>query len=155
MTLHTTTTFKLIAYPSGSFNSIPDAVISNALAVAESEILAACRPYHTLPLATGSYGQSSELALLYDAQATMTSYRLMSYLGFKPNADEAGDTVLRNQYLEIKGEGGLLDKLSQGKLILPMQADATPTVSERRPKVYGNVGRSTRTVDSETGKEYV
>ncbi len=154
MTFHSVSSFKLVAYPSGSYNSIPDAVITNALNVAESEILAACRPFHTLPLATGSYGQSSELAMLYDAQVTIASYRLQTYTGFKPNADEQGDSVLRNQYLEVKGEGGLLDKISQGKLILPMESDATPTVQEKRPRVYGNTGRTIRNTD-DSGKEYV
>lgn len=156
MALHTINTFKLHAFPSGSFNHLSNDVITAALATAESKILAACRPFHTLPLNTGSYDHNSpELAVLYDAQVKIASYNLMPYIGMKPNSDEVGDVILRNQYLEIVGVDGLLDKLSQGKFILPMDADATPTVQEKRPKMFGNTARTTRVVNPSTGKEYI
>jgi hypothetical protein len=154
MSYNSISNFKLYAYPSGSYNDIPNDTIQFQLNVAASEIDAALRPFHTLPLNTSTYNSGSELALIYNAEIIIASYKLMSYIGFKPNADETVDTVLRNQYLEIKGLDGLLDKLSQGKLILPMDSDATPTTQEKRPRMYGNPARSTRLVGPD-GTEYI
>jgi hypothetical protein len=157
MTFHSVASFKITAYPSGSYNNVPDAVISQYLVEAESLILAACRVFHTLPLATGSYGLASpELAVLYNAQTTITSFQLQPYIGTHPTAGTQTDTILYNRYLEIMAEGGLLDRLSKGKLILPMEADATPKVSEKRMKSFGIaiVDRSNMYID-DNGNEFV
>lgn len=151
---HSVSTFRVIAFPSGSFSDVPDAVISNELAVAESEILAALRPFHSLPINTGSYGQTSELAVLYNAQATMVSFRVMMFTGFKPSLAGSADDVLQARYLEIVGEGGLLDKISRGKYLLPIEADATPTVREKRSRMFGSPSRGTTITDA-NGKQYI
>jgi phage gp36-like protein len=152
MSYNTVTTFKLHAFPSGSFNSIPDVVIENALSVACSEIDSALRKHHTLPMNTGSY--SSELALLYYAERTIATYRMMLWRGFKPNIENTADVVLMNQYNEVVGEGGILDKIRNGQMIFPQESDATPTVSENRPKMYGNPGRTIHYID-ENDEEWV
>jgi phage gp36-like protein len=152
---HSVSSFLLVAFPSGSFNSIPTAVIQNALDVAESKILTYCRHKHSLPFDTGSYGQSSELAILYDAQVTMAAYNLMDFRGSKPNVNGALDEVLEKRYDEITHpEIGLLAQIAQGRILLPGSSDSTPTTTEGRMKSYGSEGRTTRYY-SDDGKEYI
>jgi hypothetical protein len=154
MSYLTPSDFKLRAFPSGSFNNISDSIIQAELDVAASEINAALRPFHTLPLNTGSYNSSSDLALIYNAEATITSYRLLMFRGFRPNINGTSDEVLQARYLEIVAESGILDKLSKGKLLLPGAADSTPNVREKRARQYGSQGRSYKITDS-NGREYI
>lgn len=155
MSYNTPTEFRLFAVPSGSLNNTSDAVIQRFLDVAASEINAALIPHHTLPLNTGSYGSSSDLAVIYDAEITIASYRLLQYRGMKPNTDGTNDQVLERRYNEITNpEFGLLTRLSRGEYLLFKEADATPTVHEGRVKSYGRASRTTRYY-SEDGTEYV
>jgi len=150
---NTTATFLLSAFPSGSYNGISTAVIQQQLDVAASEINAALRPFHTLPMATGS--SDSDLQVIYNAEVTIVSYRLMSYRGFKPDVNGTQDEHLHQRYLEIVGEGGLLDKLSRGKILLARAADATPTVREKRSKMYGTPNGRSQTIVDSNGNEYI
>jgi hypothetical protein len=153
MSYNTVLEFKARAFPSGSFNGLVDSVIQTQLDVAASEIDSALRAHHSLPMNTGSY--SSELASIYEAEAVMTSYRLMMHVGFKPNIDGSQDNPLETRYLEITSpDNGWLMKLSTGKIIFPGASDATPSVKERRSKMFGKSGRTTRQYTSD-GKEYI
>ena len=156
MSYNSVANFKLHAFPSGSFNGIPDTQIQHALDVAASELNAALRPHHTLPLATGSYGSGSDLELIYAAEINIAAYRLMQFRGLKPNVDGTNDQVLYQRYLEVMDpQNGLLAKLSSGRILLPMDSDATPTYNEKRSRLYGNPGRSIRIIDEESGVEYI
>lgn len=154
MSYNTVAEFKLNAFPSGSFNSFPESVVQTELDVASSMINAALQPFHSLPMNTGSYGASSDLAVIYDAERTIATYNLHRYRGLKPSVAGTQDEILKEKYLEVVGEGGLLDRLSRGKFLLPGASDSTPNVREKRTRMFGKPGRVYRIVDSD-GKEYI
>lgn len=154
MSYNTVSEFKLFAFPSGSYNSIPTTVIQHYLDEAASEIDASLAKHHSLPMNTGSYGHSSRLAMLYNAERIITSYNLLCWKGFKPNVNSDQDVVLVNAYNGIVGEGGLLSKLLSGEIILPNDSDATPSTSENVPKIIGKPITLTKYLDDD-GKEFI
>jgi len=136
MSYNTIATFKIRAHPSGSYNDIPDAVITTALDSAGSLIDSSLRIHHALPMATGSY--ASELASIYDAEAVIASYRLMQYRGFKANFNGEPDEFLNLRYLEIMDpDSGFLVRVANGQVKFPAAADNTPLAREGRSKAVG------------------
>jgi hypothetical protein len=154
MSYNSVSDFKLRAFPSGSYNSIPNSVIQYNLDLGSSLINTALLPFHTLPLDTTTYNSASILTTIYDAEVTIASYKLMTYRGFKPNVEGTEDNVLRERYAEVMDPvNGLLANIRSGKILFT-KMDATPTKSEKRMKLYGNTGRSIRVTDSD-GKPLV
>jgi Protein of unknown function (DUF1320) len=137
MSYLTPTQFKARAIPSGSFDGLDPDVVQTALDVASSEIDAALRPHHSLPMSTGSLG--SELAVLYDAEMVIASYRLMLLVGFKPDVDGSADAVLKERYNEVTGfdgrPGALLPRIAKGQYLFSSGADATSSTDEGAPIV--------------------
>jgi len=153
MSYNTVATFKIRAFPSGSFNELTDAEIQPALDSASSLINAALRVHHTLPMLTGSF--AAELDSLYDAEIAISSYRLMQFRGFKPNIAGSFDEVLSNRYAEIMDpEDGFLAQIRKGQVTFPSEADSTAGKRDGRTKMFGKTGRTTRNFDSD-GKEFI
>ena len=158
MSYNTVSQFKLFAFPSGSFNNVPDATIQNALDVGASMIDSALSRHHTLPLNTGSYGSSSRLALIYNAERVIATYNLMIWRGFRPSVENTQDVVLVNQYNSITGEDGretyLIKNLLDGKILFPSDADSTPATKEMQARVVGKPFRTVTRTD-EDGNQYI
>jgi len=139
----TPTEFRLRSFASGSFDELSDAEVQVQLDVAASEIDAALRPHHTLPMAT------PYPAVLLEAESVMTAYRLFLFRGFKPGSKDA-DTI-QARYFEVVGDptapgSGLLGRLAAGKFILADSADSTPQRREGAPVVLSRPSRSDRWV---------
>lgn len=130
------TNFLLRAFPSGSFNSVPTGTIDLYLDSAASEVDAALRAKHKLPL-------SSTPEVLKDAISSIVSYRLLLHVGSRPDAD---DVALERRYLEITSPGGLLDRISRGQFIFDSSIDATPTTYEGSPIVQASKSNRSRGV---------
>ena len=158
MSYSTVAQFRSYAFPSGSFDNMSNGMIQHQLDNAASLIDVALRPYHTLPLdvvnvASGS-SQHSTWHFVSQCEMTIASYYLMMYRGFKPNIDGSPDQILYNRYLEITNPtDGLLTQLKKGEILLEKEADATPTIREKRSKMYGRAGRVVRYYDAD-GIEY-
>jgi len=120
---------------------LSDSEVQTQLDVAASEIDAALRPHHKLPLA------SPYPAVLLEAESVIASYRLFLFRGFKPGSKDA-DTI-QARYVEVVGDptvpgSGLLGRLAAGKFILAAEADATPNTREGAPLVLSRTSRSDR-----------
>lgn len=153
MSYNTPATFRLNAFPSGSFNDLSDSVIQTQLNAAASQIDGALRHCHKLPLNTDGY--ADELAIIYQAECVMAGFRLMPYIGFKPDINNTNDVVLNNMYEEIVNtENGLLQQIRTGMIIFPCGSDSTPDIVESRPKVFGNPPSSSGLNVDDNGNEY-
>lgn len=128
--------FLLRAFPSGSFNSVPTGTIDLYLDSAASEVDAALRARHTLPLSTIP-------EVLKDAITCVASYRLLLHVGSRP---DAADEALERRYLEITSPGGLFDRISRGQFIFHSSIDATRTVNEGSPIVQASRSNRSRGV---------
>lgn len=156
MSYNSISQFKARAYPSGSFDNLPNDTIQKELDGAASQIDAALRTHHTLPLSTGSFGVNShELGVIYQTEANIASYRLMVHRGLKPDFAAEKDEHLQELYGEIMDpQNGLLRRITKGEFLFPDSADATPNTKERRMKMYGKSGRKIRTFNSD-GEEFI
>lgn len=150
MSYQSVTEFRRYAWPSGSYSAIPDSVIQEELDIAASELDAALRPYHTLPMVSGSNGYDPALT---GAERNIAAYRLLVYRGFKPT-DSQQETLVR-RYEETRGgvtipiADSFLGRLAAGQYMLASTADATPSVRERRSKMYGTAASSYTLTDSD------
>jgi hypothetical protein len=137
MSYLTPTEFRATAFRSGSLVNLSDAEIQAQLDVASSEIDAALRPTHTLPLAT------PVPALILEAERVLAAHRLMLFRGRKPVESAGPDGAFERRYQEIQGgsnvewKDSVLGKLSTGRLILAKEADATLN-REGRPFVVSS-----------------
>lgn len=133
--------FLLYATPTGAYSTLPTGSIQRYLDVAQSEIDAALRIHHTLPL-------SIVPAVISDAETVIASWRLLQLRGFEPQSNDGA--TLRARYDEIMdAETGLLARISRGVFVFAKDVDATPTTREAAPRVYASVTRGFKTYEDQ------
>jgi len=132
MSYNTPATFRTNSIVSGSYDSIPDAVIQQQLNVAANRIDAACRPHHTLPF-------TSVPPLVVDMENTICAYKLWLMTGINPGT---GTDILKEAYVEVVGnpsvpDSGILGMLAYGKMTLIASNDTDPSNDKGQPYIVG------------------
>lgn len=151
MSYNTVEEFRALAFPYGAYDDFDDSTVQNQLDIAKSTIDAALRNHHVLPLQENGY---DEIGIIRDAEIVIASYRLMLQRGLKAAAGGGADQHLRERYGEIMHpDEGLLNRISNGRLLLSRKADKTRK-RERRPRMSGSPGISFRRTDCR-GRELI
>jgi phage gp36-like protein len=131
--------FRLSAFPSGSYALNSDAEVQAQLDAAASEIDSALLPQHKLPL------QIKPPAIL-EAERVIAAWRLQLFNGARPTSV---DERLQSRYFEVVGDpnvpgSGMLYKIAVGKMIFAKETDATPA-REGQPIIVAGSDRNSGT----------
>lgn len=110
--------------PAAALTGISTAIQDQHLTLASGRVDSYLRGRYSLPL-TAPYPDEIKSAV-----CSIAAYTLLKRRGYNP---DAYDSNFRDEYLSTLE---WLDALSQGRVNLDVEADATPNVQEGRPSVY-------------------
>lgn len=148
--------FRQFSFVSGSFDNIPDYVVTDALTTAGNEIDGALINHHPYLFTNGQTPSGWTVpAVVADAERVIAGYRLLMNMGIKPGAQS--DFITR-RYYEVYGtpdkpDSGLLGDWTFGRRMLISTPDIVDPTQTTSYQVAGTPPRGWYTTVN--GREYI